>query len=92
MMAGGGAGDPWTILPDERARHQQQFQSVGPTPQGMINGNQVWPLTQFFLFSKKSLICLEGKSMTPSRGNTTGILRSPFQQLPRLHLGPLQGF
>ena len=40
MMAAGGAGDPWTILPDERARHQQQFQSVGPTPQGMINGNQ----------------------------------------------------
>ena len=33
---------------------------------------QVWPLTQFFLFPlcKNSLICLEGKSMTPSRGNT----------------------
>ena len=31
-----------------------------------VNG-QVWPLTQFFLFPfcKKSLVCLEGKSMTP---------------------------
>ena len=33
---------------------------------------QVWPLTQFFLFPlcKKSIICLEGKSMTPHQGNT----------------------
>ena len=35
--------------------------------------NQVWPLTLFFSVSflvKKSLICLEGKAMTPHRGNT----------------------
>ena len=53
---------------------------------------QVWPLTQFFLFPfcENSLICLEGKSMTPHRGNT--ILFCSSQQLPRLHLGPLQGF
>ena len=34
---------------------------------------QVWPLTQFFClfpFCKKSLICLEGKSMTPHPGGT----------------------
>ena len=32
--------------------------------------SQVWPLTQFFLcpFCENSLICLEGKSMTPGRG------------------------
>ena len=54
---------------------------------------QVWPLTQFFfcfLFCKKSLVCLEGKSMTPSRRNT--ILFRSSQQLPRLRLGPLKGF
>ena len=39
--------------------------------------DQVWPLTQFysvdfflFPFCENSLICLEGKSMTPHRGNT----------------------
>ena len=36
----------------------------------MARVNQVWPLTQFFLFPlcNKSLIYLEGKSMTPSSG------------------------
>ena len=43
-----------------------------------------------FLFVKKSLICLEGKSMTPHRGNT--VLFRSSQQLPRLRLGPLKGF
>ena len=53
---------------------------------------QVWRLTQFFpvSFCKKSLICLEGKSMTPLRENT--ILFCSSHQLPRLHLGPLMGF
>ena len=48
--------------------------------------NQVWPLTQFFLFlfCENSLLCLEGKSITPHRGNTV-IFRSS-QQLPRLRL------
>ena len=41
-------------------------------------------------FCKNSLICLEGKSMTPYRGNA--ILCSSSQQLPRLRLGPLKGF
>ena len=43
-----------------------------------------------FLFVRKSLICLEGKSMTPLWRNT--ILCSSSQQLPRLCLGPLKGF
>ena len=43
-----------------------------------------------FPFSKNSLICLEGKSMTPRRGNT--ILFRSSQQLPRLRLGPSKGF
>ena len=45
-------------------------------------GNQVWTLTQFFLFlfCERALICLEGKSMTPHRGNT--ILFCSSQQLP----------
>ena len=46
----------------------------------------------FFLFPfcESSLICLEGKSMTPLRGNT--ILFRSSQQLPRLRLGPSKGF
>ena len=54
--------------------------------------DQVWPLIHFFLFPfcENSLICLEGKSMTPRRGNT--ILFRSSQQLPRLRLGPLKGF
>ena len=40
-----------------------------------------------FLFCEKSLICLEGKSMSPHRGNT--ILFRSSQQLPCLRLGPL---
>ena len=53
---------------------------------------QVWPLTQFFLvpLCENSLICLEGKSMSPHRGNTFFFLSS--QQLPCLRLGPLKGF
>ena len=43
-----------------------------------------------FLFVKKSLICLEGKSMTPHRGNI--ILFRSSQQLTRFRLGPLKGF
>ena len=43
-----------------------------------------------FPFCKKSLICLEGKSMTPHRGNA--ILFCSSQQLPRLRLGPSKGF
>ena len=38
---------------------------------------------------KISLICLEGKSMTPHRGNT--VLFCSFQQFPRLRLGPSKG-
>ena len=55
--------------------------------------SQVWPLTQLFsvsFFVKKSLICLEGKSMTLLQGNT--ILFRSSQQLPRLRLGPSKGF
>ena len=53
---------------------------------------QVWLLTEFFLcpFCKNSLICLEGKSMTPYWGNT--ILFRSSQQLPGLRLGPSKGF
>ena len=40
-------------------------------PDEFVYLNQVWTLTQFLLFlSKKLLICLEGKSMTPCWGNT----------------------
>ena len=38
----------------------------------------------------ESLICLEGKLMTPHLGNT--ILFRSSQQLPRLRLGPSKGF
>ena len=75
-----------------------QVNSVGHTPftlaithakkYEILRSCQVWPLTQFFLFPfcENSLICLEGKSMTPHRGNT--ILFCSSQQLPRLRLGP----
>ena len=31
--------DPWVILPQERARHMEQFNSVGPAD-GFITGSQ----------------------------------------------------
>ena len=31
--------DPWVILPQERARHMEQFSSVGPA-EGFITGGQ----------------------------------------------------
>ena len=59
-----------------------------------MDNQQVWPLTttffSHFFVKKKSLICLEGKSMTPQRGNT--FLLHYSQELPRLRLGPLKGF
>ena len=48
-------------------------------------------LNYFLLpFCENSLICLEGKSMTPQQGDT--ILFRSSQQLPRLRLGPSKGF
>ena len=45
---------------------------IGPGSGEVPGALQVWPLIQFFLFSfcKRSLICLEGKSMTPCWANT----------------------
>ena len=43
-----------------------------------------------FPFGKKSLICLESKSITPHRGST--FLFRSYQQLPHHRLGPLKGF
>ena len=43
-----------------------------------------------FPFSENSLICLEGKSMTPHGGKS--VLFRSSQQLPRLRLGPSKGF
>ena len=43
-----------------------------------------------FLFCENSLICLEGKSMTPHQENN--FLFRSSQQLPRLCLGPSKGF
>ena len=55
--------------------------------------NRSGHLLNFFLFPfcKRSLLCQEGKSMTPHRGNTI-ILFCSSQQLPRLCLGLLKGF
>ena len=54
--------------------------SMGLTlPRPLRSWKQVWPPTQFFLFpfcKKKTLICLEGKSMTPCQG--TSILFRSF--------------
>ena len=53
--------------------------------------SQVRPLcNSIFSVCKISLIRLEGKSMTPHRGNT--IFFRSSQQLPRLRLGPSEGF
>ena len=56
------------------------------------NGDPACPrgLDTNSIFVKKSLICLEDKSVTPHQGNT--VLFRSSQQLPRLHLGPLKGF
>ena len=58
----------------------------------MQKTNQVWPPPKFFLFplTEKSLICREGKLMSPLLGNT--IIFPSSQQLPRLRLRPLKGF
>ena len=85
VVAGPGGRKTGTIIETFKCEVcNQVFQSMGAL--------QVWLLTLFFLslFSEKSLICMEGKSMTPHRGNT--IFCSSSQQLPRLRLGTLKGF
>ena len=57
---------------------------------GVVAGQDTNSNLFCFPFCKKSLICLEGKLMTPHRGNT--ILFRSSQQLPRLRLGPSKGF
>ena len=60
----------------------QHFPGSGGQPGLATNSFFLYP------FCEKSLICLEGKSLTPCRGNTV-LLRSS-QQLPRLRLPPLE--
>ena len=86
-----------SIRPDNMGEYNKQMQrfNVGedcPVFDGLYEFCQVWPITQFFLFPfcENSLICLEGKLMTPHRGNT--FLFRSSQQLPRLRLGPSKGF
>ena len=55
----------------------------GGTPGSGLATNSIF---FYFLFGKKSLICL----MIPHRGNT--IFFRSSQQLPRLRLRPLNGF
>ena len=61
----------------------------------IFNGDlhKVWPLTHFFhtaFLWKKSLICLEGKSMTSHWGEKTVLFRFA-QQLSHLSFVPLKG-
>ena len=81
-------------LPPPQVQSSHHLASGGGAskPSRPSRSQQVWLLTHFFLFPfcEISLICLEGKSMTPSRGNT--ILFHSSQQLPRLRLGPSKGF
>ena len=66
---------------------------VGPLPQGVLHlltGLAPNSIFSVAFFSKISLICLEGNSMTPLRGNA--ILCRSSQQIPRLRLGQLKGF
>ena len=61
--------------------------SKAPDPEEWDSGlatNSIFP------FCENSSICLEGKSMTPHRGNS--ILFRSSQQLPRHRLGPSKGF
>ena len=73
---------------DDVLLHEVGLAIVQPLEAGFeeLDVSQVWSLTQFFLFPfcEKSLICLEGKSMTPHHGNTILFLSS--QQLPHLRL------
>ena len=32
--------DPWAVTPTERARHEEQFRSIGPAANGMVSGGQ----------------------------------------------------
>ena len=76
-------------LPDDQRQvrgREDQGQSLGHDCPSLANNSIFF----CFLFCEKSLICLEGKSMTPHRGKT--ILFRSSQQLPRLHLGPSKGF
>ena len=57
----------------------------GPSGPSGLDTNSI-----LFPFCKKSLICLEGNSMTSQRGNT--IIFCSSQQLPCLCLGPSKGF
>ena len=32
--------DPWMVTPDEKSRHMQQFQTLGPNAMGLVTGAQ----------------------------------------------------
>ena len=69
----------------KKQKELEEQRKLGNAPAGMAT-NSIF----LFPFCEKSLICLEGKSITPHRGNT--ILFRSSQQLTRLRLGPSKGF
>ena len=85
MMAVDTADEEWLRLHDVRL-NGPILEYVGRGKSGLATNSIFF----CFLFVENSLICLEGKSMTPRRGNT--ILFRSSQQLPRLRLGPSKGF
>ena len=32
--------DPWAVTPAERVKHDQQFANMGPSPAGLVTGDQ----------------------------------------------------
>ena len=58
--------------------------SEGLVMSGSLTLDQVWPLTKFPFFVKKSLIFPKGKFMTPYQGNA--FLFRSYQQLPYVRL------
>ena len=78
-------GSSSTIWPSTPATTTSQHSTPGTSTSGLTQP------THFFLFPfyKKSLICVEGKSLTPHRGKTT-LFRSS-QQLPCLLSRTLEG-
>ena len=87
-------GQPFRLQTHFKLERDGPFRRCGPLCGAGLSGNDAGLATNSiffcFLFCEKSLICLEGKSMTLHRGNT--ILLRSSQQLPRLRLGPSKGF
>ncbi|XP_043196241.1 intersectin-1-like isoform X3 [Amphibalanus amphitrite] len=81
--------DPWVVTPAERAKHDQQFANLGPSPAGLVTGDQA----KGFLLQSHLPPAVLGKIWGLADHNADGKMnRDEFSVACKLITNKLKGF